>query len=233
MWRLKMPPFNIPEDRFEIVGIVQDALHELHNGEARSEMYIPYSITGLSNMLVVHTSGDPMRMAPYVRTQVYQLDGSQFVDEANSLERLLDRYVYSRGRFQVWLMGSFASLRLAARRDRRLWTACAVCFPAATGVWSPDGRGRNLRRHYAACARSRDAIDAHRLDNRDRHYAALVETLWCSARCHRPAESRLSSWGLPGAVCDRSRGLLCTGPPRRPYGSCASITAIGNVKLYV
>ena len=112
MWRLKMPPFNIPEDRFEIVGIVQDALHELHNGEARPEMYIPYSITGLSNMLVVHTSGDPMRMAPYVRTQVYQLDGSQFVDEANSLERLLDRYVYSRGRFQVWLMGSFASLGL-------------------------------------------------------------------------------------------------------------------------
>src|SRR4029079_10935330 len=44
MWRLKMPPFNIPEDRFEIVGIVQDALHELHNGEARPEMYIPYSI---------------------------------------------------------------------------------------------------------------------------------------------------------------------------------------------
>ena len=112
MWRLKMPPFNIPEDRFEIVGIVQDALHELHNGEARPEMYIPYSITGLSDMLVVHTSGDPMRMAPYVRTQVYQLDGSQFVDEANSLERLLDRYVYSRGRFQVWLMGSFASLGL-------------------------------------------------------------------------------------------------------------------------
>jgi predicted permease len=112
MWRLKMPPFNIPEDRFEIVGIVQDALHELHNGEARPEMYIPYSITGLSDMLVVHTVGDPMRMAPHVRAQVYQLDGSQFVDEANSLERLLDRYVYSRGRFQVWLMGSFASLGL-------------------------------------------------------------------------------------------------------------------------
>jgi ABC-type antimicrobial peptide transport system permease subunit len=53
-----------------------------------------------------------MRMAPYIRTQVYQLDGSQFVDEANSLERLLDRYVYSRGRFQVWLMGSFATLGL-------------------------------------------------------------------------------------------------------------------------
>jgi putative ABC transport system permease protein len=112
MSRLKTPPFNVPEDRFEIVGIVQDAIHELHNGEAWPEMYIPYSITGLSDMLVVHTVGDPMRMAPHIRAQVYQLDGSQFVDEANSLERLLDRYVYSRGRFQVWLMGSFASLGL-------------------------------------------------------------------------------------------------------------------------
>jgi putative ABC transport system permease protein len=112
MSRLKTPPFNVPEDRFEIVGIVQDAIHELHNGEAWPEMYIPYSITGLSDMLVVHTVGDPMRMAPHIRAQVYQLDGSQFVDEASSLERLLDRYVYSRGRFQVWLMGSFASLGL-------------------------------------------------------------------------------------------------------------------------
>jgi putative ABC transport system permease protein len=43
---------------------------------------------------------------------VYQLDGSQFVDEVRSLESLLDRFVYSRGRFHVWLMGVFAALGL-------------------------------------------------------------------------------------------------------------------------
>jgi putative ABC transport system permease protein len=53
-----------------------------------------------------------MRMAPHVRAQVYQLDGSQFVDETRTLESLLDRFVYSRGRFQVWLMGAFAVLGL-------------------------------------------------------------------------------------------------------------------------
>ncbi len=110
--RLATPPFDVADDRFEVIGIVQDALHELHNGEARAEMYIPYSIAGLADMLVVHTSGDPMRMAPHIRRQVYQLDGSQFVDETYTLEALMDRFVYSRGRFQLWLMGVFAALGL-------------------------------------------------------------------------------------------------------------------------
>jgi predicted permease len=112
MWRLQMPPFVLADDHFEIVGIVEDALHELHNGEARPEMYVPYSILGLADMLVVHTSGDPMRLAPHIRSQVYQLDGSQFVTETFSLESLMDRFVYSRGRFHLWLMGVFATLGL-------------------------------------------------------------------------------------------------------------------------
>jgi ABC-type antimicrobial peptide transport system permease subunit len=100
------------DDQFEVVGIAADALYELENGQARPEMYIPYSIAGLADTLVVHTAGDPMRMAPHVKSQVYQLDGSQFVDQSRTLESLLDLYVYSRGRFQVWLLGAFAVLGL-------------------------------------------------------------------------------------------------------------------------
>jgi putative ABC transport system permease protein len=70
MGRLRMPPFNLADDHFEIAGVVQDALHELHNGEALPEIYIPYSITGLAEILIVHTSTDPMRMAPIVQKQV-------------------------------------------------------------------------------------------------------------------------------------------------------------------
>ncbi|MBI3207278.1 MAG: ABC transporter permease [Candidatus Solibacter usitatus] len=113
MARLKMPPFSVADDTFEIAGVAQNALHELQNGEARPEMYIPYSLTGLAATLVVHTAGDPMRMAPLIRAQVYQLDAAQYVDETRTLEFLMDRYVYSRGRFFVWLMGAFASLGLA------------------------------------------------------------------------------------------------------------------------
>jgi predicted permease len=110
--RLKSPPFNLAQDQFEVVGVVADALHDLDKDQPLPETYIPYSITGLADTLVVHTAGEPMRMAPLVRAQVYQLDGSQFVDDTRTLESLLDMYVYSRGRFQVWLMGAFAALGL-------------------------------------------------------------------------------------------------------------------------
>ncbi len=113
MWRLRMPPFNIADDHFEIAGIVEDALHELHNGAPRPEMYIPYSITGMADRFVVHTAGDPMRWAPLVRARLYQLDRSQFVDDTFPLVSLLDRFVYSRGRFHLWLMGVFALLGLS------------------------------------------------------------------------------------------------------------------------
>jgi len=111
--RLKNPPFNVSNVQFEIAGIVEDAIHELHNNDPRAEIYIPYSIAGVADMLIVHTSADPLRMAPHIRRQVYQLDGSQFVDDVFSLEGLMDRFVYSRGRFHVWLMGMFAVLGLS------------------------------------------------------------------------------------------------------------------------
>lgn len=113
MWRLKMPPFTLTDDHFEIIGVTEDALHELQSGQARPEMYIPYSIMGFADMLVVHTKGDPMRMAPSVRRQVYELDRLQYVDDVRPLDSLMDRFVYSRGRFQVWIMGVFAVVGLA------------------------------------------------------------------------------------------------------------------------
>jgi len=110
--RLTQPPFAVTGDSFEIAGVVQDALHELHNGDAHPELYMPYSITGMANTLVIHTANDPMRIAPLIRSHVYQLDGSQFVDETRTLESLMDRFVYSKGRFYLWLMGVFAATGL-------------------------------------------------------------------------------------------------------------------------
>lgn len=110
--RLLTPPLSATNDQFEIVGVTEDALHELHNGEAYPEVYIPYSITSVANTLVIHTAGDPLRLSQAIRRQVYDLDASQFVDQVQTLESLMDRYVYSRGRFNVWLMGTFGTLGL-------------------------------------------------------------------------------------------------------------------------
>jgi putative ABC transport system permease protein len=111
--RLAAPPLSIPTPDFEIIGIVEDALYEMQSGEARPEIYIPFTVLSLANTLVIHTTGDPMAMSQTIRRQVYELDASQFVDDVLTLQSLMDRYVYSRGRFSVWLMGTFGALGLA------------------------------------------------------------------------------------------------------------------------
>ena len=111
--RLRNPPFKLTADQFEVIGTVEDAIHELNNGQARPELYIPYSLTGMADTFVVHTAGDPMSIAPHIRAQIYAIDRSQPIDETRTLEDLLDRYVYSAGRFRLWLMGVFAVLGLA------------------------------------------------------------------------------------------------------------------------
>jgi predicted permease len=110
---LRTPPLAAADDSFEIIGITEDALHELHNGEPRPEIYIPYSITAMADMLLVHTTGEPMRLAPAIRREVYQLDKSQFIDDPRSLESWMERDVYSGGRFRLWLMGVFGVLGLS------------------------------------------------------------------------------------------------------------------------
>lgn len=112
MPRLGMAPFQVGDATFEVIGVAQDALHEQTRSQPRTEVYIPYSITGRAESLLVHTQGDPMRLAKPVREQIYQLDGSQFVDETFSLANLMDQWIYSRGRFHLWLMGAFASVGL-------------------------------------------------------------------------------------------------------------------------
>jgi len=84
--RLRNPPFKLAADQFEVIGIVEDAMHELQNGDARPELYIPYSIAGVAETLVVHTAGDPMSMAPLVRSQIYAIDPAQPIDETRTLE---------------------------------------------------------------------------------------------------------------------------------------------------
>ncbi|MFN7939696.1 MAG: ABC transporter permease [Bryobacteraceae bacterium] len=112
MPRLKQPPLSLADDRFEIAGIVQDALHELHNNDPYPEIYMPYSLTGLASAMVVHTAGEPMSMARHIRGHVHSIDGTQFIDETRTLASLMDLHVYSRGRFYLWLIGVFAALGL-------------------------------------------------------------------------------------------------------------------------
>lgn len=110
--RLRAAPTLLDDDGFEIIGVAADALHDLQNGETRPEVYIPLSITGMADTLVVHTTGDPMKLAQPIRHEIYQLDKAQAIDDPRSLENTMERYVYSGGRFRLWLMGVFGVLGL-------------------------------------------------------------------------------------------------------------------------
>ena len=136
LWRLKQPPFALADDSFEIVGVVADALHELHNGEASAELYIPYSVLGLADAFVVHTQGDPAAFVRPLRLAAAELDPNQVLSDAVPLASLMDRYVYSRGRFNVWLMGSFGlvGLTLAALGVYGLFTQIVAVQGREIGI---------------------------------------------------------------------------------------------------
>lgn len=110
--RLRVSPFRLTDDGFEIVGVVKDALNRISTDETLPEVYIPYTVTGTANVLVVLTAVGPLSMEKAVRRQVYSIDKDQPVTDVRTLQRLLDDYVYSQPRFNFLLFSIFAGLGL-------------------------------------------------------------------------------------------------------------------------
>ena len=59
LWRLKDPPFNVANHSFQIVGVVHDTPNAGLSEPTMPEIYVPFSVTGTANAVVVRTSGDP------------------------------------------------------------------------------------------------------------------------------------------------------------------------------
>jgi predicted permease len=112
MPRLRMPPFEIEDDSFEIIGIVADVLNSNQPGETAPEVYIPYTVAGVTQFLIAKTQGDPAAMTNTVRAQVFAIDPKQPVTQVRTLETVLDELVFSRRRFNLVLFALFATLGL-------------------------------------------------------------------------------------------------------------------------
>jgi predicted permease len=110
--RFAQPPVNLANDSFLIVGVVNDAINDIRNRETIPELYLPYTILGMADYLVVATSGPPTGLANAVRTEVYQLNKNQPVTDVATVETMLHEYVYSRPRFNLLLFGIFGGLGL-------------------------------------------------------------------------------------------------------------------------
>jgi putative ABC transport system permease protein len=113
---VRIPRFTsdlkVADDSFQIVGVVKDVVNRGLTNEIAPELYLPYTITGFADTLVVLTNTEPTALARTVSEQVYALDRDQPVTDVRTLSSLLNDFDYSGPRFSVVLLGIFAGLGL-------------------------------------------------------------------------------------------------------------------------
>jgi len=103
---------HLANDAFQIVGVMNDVVNRGLTREIAPELYLPYTLSGDSDFLVVLTNTDPAALAKPVAEQVYALDPDQPVTDVHTLSSLLNDWEYSGPRFSVVLLGVFAALGL-------------------------------------------------------------------------------------------------------------------------
>jgi predicted permease len=99
--------------RFEVVGVVGD-VRQRHPGEpVAAQMFIPYAQrTTRSLRFVVRSNGDPIALAPNIRSEIRQLDPNLAVTDFKTLDQLVAGSV-ARPRFYTALLALFAGVALA------------------------------------------------------------------------------------------------------------------------
>ncbi len=107
--RFRKAPMNLADDSFQIVGVTKDALNRISTNETLPELYVPFTIAGLADRLVVLAQGAPLALANSIRAQVYSVDRDQPVMEVKTMDTLLNEWVYARPRFNLLLFTVFAA----------------------------------------------------------------------------------------------------------------------------
>lgn len=109
---LRRPPFSLSADSFEVVGVVYDVMNQISANAIQPEIYIPYSLGGFADELVVLSATRPEAIERAVRASIYSLDGAQPVTTVMPLQAMLNQFVYARPRFNLLLFAIFAGLGL-------------------------------------------------------------------------------------------------------------------------
>jgi predicted permease len=110
--RLLTARFKLADASFQIVGVTRDTLNNIPEEQAMPELYIPYTVAGIADQLVVLAKGRPEALISAVRSQVYAIDKDQPVTDVKTIETMLNDWVYSRPRFNLLLFSIFAVIGL-------------------------------------------------------------------------------------------------------------------------
>jgi predicted permease len=109
---LKQPPFLVPEVAFQIVGVVHDSLNQGLAEPALPEIFLPFTTTGVANILIVRSSLDPGSVSRAVIGQVHAIDANQPVTDVRALDVVLRDFQYATPRFNLTLLGVLAGVGL-------------------------------------------------------------------------------------------------------------------------
>lgn len=96
----------------QVVGVVRSVRHEGVAREPAPEVYVPFSQARANMMrLVVRTEGQPLALAPQVRSEVQALDKDLPVANVRDMEAVVSDAV-ALPRFYMLLVGAFAGVAL-------------------------------------------------------------------------------------------------------------------------
>jgi putative ABC transport system permease protein len=111
--RMKEAPYLLENDTFQIVGVVHDARNRGLTEPTMAEVFLPFTASGLSNLLVVRTQMDPGSLTRAVSSQVYAIDRNQPVANVQTVEAVLREEEYATPRFSLVLFSIFGIVGLA------------------------------------------------------------------------------------------------------------------------
>ncbi len=111
--RLNQAPFGSKHAAFQIVGVVHDSLNQGIANPPMPEVYIPFTIVGISNLLVVRTANDPSTVTRAVVGQIYAIDPGQPVTDVKPMDAILREEQFATPRFNLTLLSIFAAMGLA------------------------------------------------------------------------------------------------------------------------
>jgi putative ABC transport system permease protein len=111
--RLAQPPFSAANATFQIVGVVHDTPNAGLAEPVMPELYLPFTATGMANILVVRAQGEPAGIVRPVIGQIYAIDSGQPVTAVMTLDDLLRSDQYATPRFNLVLLSIFATVGLA------------------------------------------------------------------------------------------------------------------------
>jgi len=109
--RIRFGPPQNKEPWYTIVGIVDDARHDVLKGDDRDTLYLPYSDDLVPGAMLVRTAAKPELMVRSILSSVHAVDRDIAVSHVRTLEQLVDRNAW-RDRLIAVLFVGFAAIAM-------------------------------------------------------------------------------------------------------------------------